>query len=93
MRDYSTDYFDWDDSASARLGTSGAGSWNSLQTIALVGAIALIATPVVRALLERRRSSQFAALEEPAVDKTLKDTYPASDPPASRYFGIPENRR
>ena len=86
--DYSSDYSNWEDSYS-----SGSSSWNSLQTIALVGAIALIATPVIRSLLERRRSSQFAAIEEPAVDKTLKDTFPASDPPASRYFDIPENRR
>jgi hypothetical protein len=86
--DYSADYSDWDDAYSSRTG-----NWKSLQTIALVGAIALIATPVIRSLLERRRSSQFAAIEEPAIDKTLKDTYPASDPPASRYFDIPENRR
>lgn len=26
-------------------------------------------------------------------DKTLKDTFPASDPPASQYFDIPVNRR
>jgi hypothetical protein len=25
-------------------------------------------------------------------DKTLKDTYPASDPPASQFFDIPANR-
>jgi hypothetical protein len=87
--DYSADYSDWDDAYSSRTSSN----WNSLQTIALVGAVALIATPLIRSLLERRRSDQFAAIEEPAIDKTLKDTYPASDPPASRYFDIPENRR
>ena len=26
-------------------------------------------------------------------DKTLKDSFPASDPPASQYFDIPSNRQ
>ncbi len=68
-------------------------SLDGVRTIALLGAIALIAAPAITTMLRRRRSSQEHEAGEPAVDKTLKDSYPASDPPASRYFDIPENRR
>jgi hypothetical protein len=64
-----------------------------LETVALFGAIALIATPAVKGVLRRWRVRHPEAHGEPAIDKSLKDTYPASDPPASRYFDIPENRR
>jgi hypothetical protein len=30
---------------------------------------------------------------EKVHDKTLKDSFPASDPPASQYFDIPVNRQ
>jgi hypothetical protein len=36
---------------------------------------------------DRRRSL------EATRDKTLKDSFPASDPPASNYFDIPTNRQ
>jgi NAD(P)-dependent dehydrogenase (short-subunit alcohol dehydrogenase family) len=64
-----------------------------VQTVFLFGAIALIAAPVVKGVLRRWRVKHPVALGEPAIDKSLKDTFPASDPPASRYFDIPENRR
>jgi hypothetical protein len=66
---------------------------DSVRTLALLGAVALIAAPAITTMVRRWRSRQEVAASEPAVDKTLKDTYPASDPPASRYFDIPENRR
>lgn len=65
----------------------------SLRSIVLAGAITLLAAPAVTTLLRRWRTRQEAARTEPAVDKTLKDSFPASDPPASRYFDIPENRQ
>ncbi len=65
---------------------------DGMRTIALVGAIALIAAPALLSFARRWRTKQNAALTEPAIDKTLKDSFPASDPPASRYFDIPENR-
>jgi hypothetical protein len=68
-------------------------SFDTVRTLALVGAVALIAAPAITTLLRRWRSRQELAATEPAVDKTIKDSYPASDPPASRYFDIPENRR
>lgn len=67
--------------------------FDGVQVLALAGALALIAAPAIQAYARRRRLRYPTALSEPAIDKTLKDTYPASDPPASRYFDIPENRR
>jgi hypothetical protein len=88
MRNYSpsyeSDYGPYDEPRS---------SFDSVRTLALLGAVALIAAPAITTMVRRWRSRQEVAASEPAVDKTLKDTYPASDPPASRYFDIPENRR
>mgnify|MGYP001057567848 CR=1 FL=1 len=68
-----------------------------LGTLALAGAVALIAFPAIRSAVRRaNRRWQIAhpqASREPAIDNSLRDTYPASDPPASRYFDIPVNRR
>lgn len=74
-----------------RRGLSGA------QKAALGGAIALLAAPAIKIVatnLRRRLAERPAqAKDEAALDKTLKDTYPASDPPASHYFDIPANRQ
>ena len=64
-----------------------------LQTVALLSAAVLIAAPACRGIARRWRLKHPRAGTEPAIDKQLKDTYPASDPPASRYFDIPVNRR
>ena len=64
-----------------------------IETIFLFGAIALIASPAVKGVLRRWRVKHPDAKNEGAIDKSLNDTYPASDPPASRYFDIPENRK
>jgi hypothetical protein len=82
-----SDYDDSDAEPQARHGFDG------LQTLALLGALALIAAPAFRSISRRWRVRHTVAQSEPAIDKTLKDTYPASDPPASRYFDIPENRK
>jgi hypothetical protein len=70
------------------------GGLDPLRTVALVGAVALIATPFIRRLAHRqwRRAPKSMAASEPAIDESLRETFPASDPPASRYFDIPENR-
>ncbi len=74
-----------------RRGLSGA------QKAALGGAIALLAAPAIKIVATnlRRRLAERPqrAAEEAAIDKSLKDTYPASDPPASHYFDIPANRQ
>jgi hypothetical protein len=64
-----------------------------LGALALAGAIVMIAAPVIRKMSRRWTITHPEAQKEPAIDKSLKDTYPASDPPASRYFDIPVNRR
>ena len=91
MRDYAADFTDYEDDADeaprTRRGLDG------LQTLALLGALALIAAPAYKSISRRWRLRHPQALSEPSIDKTLKDTYPASDPPASRYFDIPENRK
>jgi hypothetical protein len=71
----------------------GRNAFDTVETLALVGAIALIAWPAMRKIGAIWRVRHPVAKQEPAIDKALKDTYPASDPPASRYFDIPVNRR
>lgn len=79
----------YDDTYEER-GRSGGGL---AETVLLLGAIGLIALPAISSIKRRWRVSHPVAKAEPAVDKSLKDTFPASDPPASRYFDIPVNRR
>lgn len=67
--------------------------WDTVETVALVGAAVLITMPAWRGIARRWRVKHPIAKTEPLIDKTLKDSYPASDPPASRYFDIPVNRR
>jgi hypothetical protein len=64
-----------------------------LETLALLSAAVLITMPAYKGIARRWRLRHPVAKSEPAVDKQLKDTFPASDPPASRYFDIPVNRR
>jgi hypothetical protein len=72
--------------------TSGE-SRNGLGTAALVGAAVLLALPLARGIARRWRTRHPKAERESAIDKSLEDTYPASDPPAHRYVDIPVNRR
>jgi hypothetical protein len=71
----------------------GRGAFDTLEKFALIGAIALIAWPALQRIGSIWRVRHPVAKGEPAIDKSLQDTYPASDPPASRYFDIPVNRR
>ena len=67
---------------------------STAQKVFLAGAVALAAQPAIRILSQRlRRNNTDEAMLEKSVDKTLKDTFPASDPPASHYYDIPVNRR
>jgi hypothetical protein len=68
-------------------------TFDVLETVALLSAVALLAVPAYRGIARRWRLRHPLARSEPAIDKQLKDTFPASDPPASRYFDIPVNRR
>jgi hypothetical protein len=64
-----------------------------VETIALLGTLALIASPAVKGIGRRWRVRNPLALRESAIDESLKGTFPASDPPAQRYVDIPANRR
>ena len=59
----------------------------------LLGALALIAAPAIKGIARRYRVRHPLAADEDQVDESLKETYPASDPPATRYIDIPSNRR
>ena len=64
-----------------------------VEKIALLGALGLILSPAMKGISSRWRKKRPTALKDTAVDDSIKDTFPASDPPASRYFDIPVNRR
>jgi hypothetical protein len=64
-----------------------------LGTLALVGATVLIAWPACKGIARRWRIRHPAAARDSAIDESLKETFPASDPPATRYVDIPDNRR
>ncbi len=63
------------------------------RSLLFLGAVGLIAAPFVRNLRSRWNVKKATALTEATVDKTLKDSFPASDPPASQFFDIPSNRQ
>jgi hypothetical protein len=62
-------------------------------TLALVGTAVLIAWPAYKGIARRWRIRHPAAARESAIDESLQETFPASDPPATRYVDIPDNRR
>lgn len=62
-------------------------------TVLLMSAIGLLAWPAAKGIYRRWRVRHPIATQEPEIDTALHNTFPASDPPASRYVDIPENRR
>jgi hypothetical protein len=68
-------------------------AFDALETLALVGALGLIASPALKGILYRWRVRHPLATSDAAVDESLDDTFPASDPPAGRFVDIPENRK
>lgn len=91
MRDDERYADDFDDDYQPRR--RGRSVFGALESILLLGAMALIATPAIRGIARRYRIRNPVAANEAHVDESLKDTFPASDPPASRYVDIPSNRR
>ena len=67
--------------------------FDAVESVLLLGALALIATPAIRGIARRYRVRNPIAADDDHVDESLKETYPASDPPATRYMDIPSNRR
>lgn len=89
MRDYEHyDDDDLDDYAPRRRST-----FDVVESVLLLGALALIAMPAIKGIARRYRMRNPLAAEEDQVDESLKDTFPASDPPSARYVDIPVNRR
>ena len=68
-------------------------AFDALETLALLGAIGLIAAPAIKGIAYRWRLRNPLASSDAAVDESLDDTFPASDPPAGRFVDIPENRK
>jgi hypothetical protein len=52
-----------------------------------------LAIHLVGGAAKKLRNSSATQHVEKIRDKTLKDSFPASDPPASQYFDIPINRQ
>jgi hypothetical protein len=89
MRDYERDDDDdLDDYEPRRSSVFGA-----VESILLLGALALIAMPAIKGIARRYRVRNPIAADEASIDESLKETFPASDAPASRYVDIPTNRR
>lgn len=91
MREYERD--DADDYDDDHGPTRGRTAMGAVESVLLLGALALIATPAIKGIARRYRVRNPAAASEDEVDEALKDTFPASDPPAHRYVDIPVNRR
>ena len=61
--------------------------------VGLIGMAAAAIGFVARDIYRRTQNSKSHGRVEAVRDKTLKDSFPASDPPASQYFDIPANRQ
>lgn len=64
-----------------------------VETLALIGALGLIVSPAIKGINYRWRKKYPSAMRESAIDESLQETFPASDPPAGRFVDIPENRK
>jgi hypothetical protein len=69
------------------------GALRGITNVLLLASLAFIASPAIRDILCRVRRRNPQARTEPSIDDALNETFPASDPPASRYVDIPVNRR
>lgn len=67
--------------------------FGAVESVLLLGALALIATPAIKGIARRYRVRNPSAADNDHVDESLKETFPASDPPASRFVDIPSNRK
>ena len=66
---------------------------DAVESVLLLGALALIAMPAIKGIARRYRVRNPVAAAEDSIDESLKETFPASDAPAHRYVDIPVNRR
>jgi hypothetical protein len=84
----------FDDLDSSEMDSPPRSSRSGISTtgLLLIG-LAVASGVIIRKVLQQARSTHQTHKAEQQRDKTLKDTYPASDPPASQYFDIPVNRQ
>ncbi len=68
-------------------------AFDTIETLALLGALGMIVSPALKGIAYRWRMHHPRASSNAAIDEALEDTFPASDPPASRFVDIPENRK
>ncbi|GFE79370.1 hypothetical protein GCM10011487_13700 [Steroidobacter agaridevorans] len=90
MRDYER-YDDDDDLAD--YAPRRRSVFDAVESVLLLGALALIAMPAIKGIARRYRVRNPIAACEDQIDESLKETFPASDAPAHRYVDIPVNRR
>jgi hypothetical protein len=86
-------YERYDDDESDEYAPRRRSAYDVVESILLLGALALIAMPAIKGISRRYRIRNPVAANEQMVDESLKETFPASDAPASRYVDIPVNRR
>ncbi|MBX3694421.1 MAG: hypothetical protein KF790_04545 [Steroidobacteraceae bacterium] len=67
-----------------------AAAYASAGVVLLVGLLAMVAATTWGTRRRRRLHDEKMQLRH---DEALENTFPASDPPATQYFGIPANRR
>lgn len=63
------------------------------QKLAVLGAIGLCLAPFWSRLARQRVALKDFDAADARVDKGLKDTFPASDPPSQHFTDIPINRQ
>jgi hypothetical protein len=61
--------------------------------IGVAAAAGVVARGIYRYVQSQRELAKSKGRVESVHDKTLKDSFPASDPPASQFFEIPVNRQ
>lgn len=93
MRGYQRDQDDDDMDDYELLPRRRSSVMGAVESILLLGALALIATPAIKGIARRYRIRHPLAASDEQVDESLKETFPASDPPAPRYVDIPDNRK
>jgi hypothetical protein len=68
-------------------------SRSMLGTSAVVVGLAVTSGLLIMNLMSRAAQRKAQKSVEARRDKTLKESFPASDPPASQFFDIPVNRQ
>lgn len=72
----------------------GRGSvYTAARKLLVAGAVGFLVAPAVIAAGRRLMKKKELVQADARVDENLKETFPASDPPAQHFVDIPVNRR